>query len=133
MTDRPGDGGKGTDPIDTPFETVCDPTRRALCRYVLQVDADLVTHDELLEYLVERSPNAGAGDGNAVSTGSRDRHREAIEAELRHVHLPKLDDAGIVEYDPRSGAAYVDREELIVQLEHVRAAITDLLAAPDGG
>lgn len=140
MNHRPGDGGGGadSDSIEEPFETLQDPDRRALCRYLLRSDADLVTHEELLEYLLEGSSTAET-TGTAETPGgdrrrdrNRGRSRRITAAQLRHAHLPALDDAGLLEYDPETGVAYVDRGAIVDYLERAQAAIADLLAEREG-
>lgn len=64
---------------------------------------------DLLQYLID-SPDQTASIeacvGNLVKreaerTGERPSH-DHVEASLYHLHLPKMADAGILDYDPRS-------------------------------
>ncbi|WP_226480311.1 DUF7344 domain-containing protein [Natrinema amylolyticum] len=117
MNDR--DGTPPGESIDASFEVLSDPHRRSLCRYVMRTETEVVTNEELVEYVVERAPETAADDGD-----STDEH--CVATELRHVHLPKLDEAGLVEYDRRSGVVRVDRATVADRLERVRAIVRDL-------
>ncbi|RKD98158.1 DUF7344 domain-containing protein [Halopiger aswanensis] len=114
-------GDDGTVPIDNGFEALSDPYRRALCRYVLRTDADIVACEELVDYLADEA---------TVATGTTDRDRQTLESALHHRHLPALVDAGVVEYDRQSGAVYLDRDATAALLERVRATVTNLQNAP---
>lgn len=79
---------------DVPAEDLCAALSHEYRREVLQylVDgAPTVTLDELVGYL---EANA---DG-AAEEGSR-----RVALALHHAHLPKMADAGLVEYDPEEG------------------------------
>ncbi|ELY68128.1 hypothetical protein C489_09000 [Natrinema versiforme JCM 10478] len=82
----------------------------------MRTDGDRVAHEDLVDHVVTRAPEAD-------STGP---DRERVETELRHVHLPKLDDAGLVDYDRQSGVVHIDRETTVERLERVRAIVADL-------
>lgn len=71
-------------------------TRRRIASAMLDQDG-LVTVDDLTGLLADR-----------------DADRETVRLNLYHRHLPKLDDAGVVEYDWRSGDVVltVDEERL---------------------
>jgi len=76
--------GRGSNPqsLDDVFD-VLSANRRRHALYVLYRRADSTTVRELADAL---TPESG-GDV------------ERVTAELAHVHLPRLDDAGVVEYD----------------------------------
>jgi len=88
------------DPIDaadpTPIESllddrsITDERRRGVVRSIAERDDAAVSPTEIAADL-ESEWDA--------------RNRETIAAELHHVHLPKLDDAGVVEYDAEATAA----------------------------
>ena len=67
--------------------------RRAIIRYFNQKTADCTSVDDLVEYLASSDSKRGA-----TSVG----HSERITIGLLHNHLPRLADAGVLEYDQRS-------------------------------
>lgn len=123
MNDWHARGDEGSDSIDASFDALSDPRRRSLCRYVMRTETDVVTSEELTDYVVDRAPETAAADVE----------RQRVATELRHVHLPKLDEADVVEYDRRSETVHVDRETLTAHLERVRATVADLQDAQVGG
>ena len=67
--------------------------RRAIVTYFDQKTTDRASVDDLVEYIVSsdlkrKKPSA--------------KHRERIRIGLFHNHLPRLADAGVLEYDQRS-------------------------------
>lgn len=116
MSDPNAAGGDGSGSIDASFDALSDPCRRSLCRYAMRTETGPVTRDELTDYIADR----------ATETATTDLDRRAIAMELHHVHLPKLDETGMIEYDPQSGVAYVDRTTVAERLERIRATIADL-------
>ncbi|GAB3676952.1 DUF7344 domain-containing protein [Halopiger thermotolerans] len=105
-------------PIDRGFAALGDPYRRALCRYALRTNADIVTIEELVDYLADEATVA-------TETGE-DCDRQTLETDLHHRHLPALAEAGMVEYERRSGAVYLDRDTTAALLERVRATVANL-------
>ncbi|MBZ6494330.1 DUF7344 domain-containing protein [Natrinema longum] len=103
---------KEPDSIDQSFDVLRDPCRRSLCRYVMQTETAVITHEEVVD---------------RVSTSIETTlDRTAVATELRHIHLPKLDEAGLIEYDRESGAVHVDRATTEACLEQVRATVAEL-------
>lgn len=77
-----------TNRVETAFRLFADETRRyAVVRLSVTPDG-VASLSELADYVTSRSPT--------VET----RQQAAIR--LHHVVLPQLEDAGLVEYDPRS-------------------------------
>ena len=67
--------------------------RRAIVTYFDQKTTDRASFDDLVEYIVSSDSKRGA-----TST----EHRERVRIGLLHNHLPRLADAGVLEYDQRS-------------------------------
>ena len=78
-----------------------DPYRRHACRYLAAQD-DLVVTLEELTWAVADEECAATG---ASVAGTDDRR---IATTLHHVHLPKLDEAGVLEYDVDRGTVTAD-------------------------
>ncbi|MFB6196634.1 MAG: hypothetical protein ABEI80_10715 [Haloplanus sp.] len=94
------------DRLDVVFEVLSDARRRRIIR-ILRTD----------EY---RTPTVTALAEALASRESRDASADRLVGSLRHVHLPKLDAADVVEYAPdRSHVRYDDAplvERLLDQL-----------------
>jgi DNA-binding transcriptional ArsR family regulator len=75
--------------LDELFEVLADGHRRHALAYLADTDDGVAAFSELIEHVADDS----AG-------GSTDKERVAVG--LHHSHLPKLADASLVEYDPRS-------------------------------
>lgn len=82
----------------------------------MRTEADIVTDGTLADYIADRAPDAA----------HRDLDRRDVATELRHVHLPKLADTGLIEFDRRSGGVRIDRSAVAEHLEVVRATVVDL-------
>ena len=96
-----------TPPIDDVFELLSNHCRRRVCLFLRRAGVEVATLQDLVDAL---APNAG------------DEERERLAINLHHRHLPKLDDAGIVDYDPRSNTArYWGQPTVEKWAEHVEA------------
>lgn len=113
--------GDSVKSIATSLDLLSHPHRRAIVRYLVQMQPEAVTHDDLLEYFADRTANSARADVDQVR----------IATTLRHVHLPKLDDADVVEYDSNAETAHVDHAALMERLEQVRLTVTDLQDSGD--
>ncbi len=96
---------------------LADGNRRRVLSYLSDAPADDVTFDELCERL---SDSAGRGAG-ITTQGGRDR----LALRLHHEHLPKLADAGLVEYDPRRGRVSYSEHPAVESLLHDLATLVD--------
>ena len=117
--DRDDGGGRS---IGDLFETVSDRRARYVLAHLESLSVDVVDLDEIAEHVAEREratePEAetdsshdvdAAGDAVDANDESRDgngtdheQHRQRVAVALHHNHLPKLDDATVLDYDPRS-------------------------------
>jgi hypothetical protein len=77
---------------DELLRLVSDRRRRAVLNHLRENGDGAVTVDELVDGI----PADGFGSADERTARAR------VELQLRHVHLPKLDAAGIVEYDAGS-------------------------------
>jgi hypothetical protein len=86
-----GDRGKNDQvPIDNSFDLLGEPLRRYIIDYCASATERVFEFDALVDYLDRKQPAHG-------------KDREDIAIELHHQHLPKLADADVIEFDPRSG------------------------------
>lgn len=76
---------------DQAFDLLGDATRRRAVVALCDMDKAMAL-DDLATAVVERAPEGASQD---IS----EERRKRAAASLHHCHLPKLDDAGVVEYD----------------------------------
>ena len=108
----PGDGGDGrnvgagnsttttrypvvTDSLDTVFGLLENAHRRYLLYYLFTMERDLAEFDVMMNAI--RRYEVGNTDSDDPATP------EQIRAELHHVHLPRLANADVIDYDRRQG------------------------------
>lgn len=106
-------------PIHLPLDTVCrllsNRRRRTVIAAVAALDA---SEETAIGELAERIAAAENGiDLDRVSAGQR----KSAYVSLLQCHLPKLDDAGVIDWDRRSGA--VARGNSIAELAALIGAI----------
>ena len=89
-TDRPA--GSVTLSLDATLELLANHDRRAIISYLRDTPDATATTEDLTDYLVER---------RAARTGERPA-RSHVHSTLHHIHVPKLVDAGVVDYDART-------------------------------
>jgi DNA-binding transcriptional ArsR family regulator len=92
------------DSTDDTLRLLADERRRTALRFLIEGDGP-TTVDEVAERVA-----ADAGD---------DRPVERVRVDLHHTHLPKMDEAGVVDYDARRGTVRYRQ----------RAAVEELLDA----
>lgn len=115
MIDKRTSDDIGSSPTTAAFEVLRDPSRRFLIRYLLRTESSIVEHETLVEGLIDRF------DG--------DVDRQTIVTALRHVHLPKMADAGVIEYDSGDDIVRIDRSTVGKCLERVQVAVEELETA----
>lgn len=95
---RPSDA---REPAALAFETdgrvLADPRRWCVVEYLLEADERVVERSELAAAVSRAEPD---DEGSDRRCGSPVR---AVEIDLHHNQLPRLDEAGVVAYDERSG------------------------------
>lgn len=112
--DADADAGSGR-PVGDLLETVSDRRARYVLAHLESVSVDVVDLEDVAEYVAEREraaereseseSGAGVGDatsGDAESGTDAGRHCHRVAVALHHNHLPKLDAAAVLDYDPRS-------------------------------
>lgn len=105
----------GTTPIDEVCAALSAPRRRYVVRFLLEQDA-AVQIEAVADVILERESDAC---------------RDAVTVSLSHHHLPRLADAGLVEYDASRGEVAFDSRPRTTSL--VRSLVTACDAAEDGG
>ncbi|WP_255170613.1 helix-turn-helix domain-containing protein [Natrononativus amylolyticus] len=84
------------DPLPTTaFDVLAHPVRRRLVRHLHDYEERSIAVDDLATALAGRVSNGAAATRTPSSA-------ERLEIELHHLHLPKMADAGVIEYDRAS-------------------------------
>lgn len=107
---------RGTASLDVLFDSLASQARRSLLDTLWADDTESAT----LESLAIRQA-AGPGQSPAEVTDAR---HERARASLHHVHLPKLDTAGLIEYDTDRGT--------VTPLDHPARRDSGVRAAIEG-
>ncbi|PSQ27422.1 hypothetical protein BRD06_05025 [Halobacteriales archaeon QS_9_67_15] len=93
--DRQADRVPGTDSpvsINELFDLLSQPGNRYTLAYLVRADG-AVPYDDLVEYVVDKG-----GIPEGLST---EEFRDRVATRLVHSNLPKLDESGLVDYDPQ--------------------------------
>ncbi|UPV76452.1 hypothetical protein M0R89_20025 (plasmid) [Halorussus limi] len=82
-----------SDSVDRSMSLLASKERREVIGYFDRNDVESATIEVLTDHL----------EGTKVETDGGTPSTRAAKAKLHHVHLPKLEAHGVVEYDARSG------------------------------
>ena len=99
--------------LDTVFEILSNARRRYLLYYLFTMEGEVAEFDAAVNAVYKYG---------AAETGTDDHPtREDVKIELHHTHLPRLTDAGVIDYDRRQGTIRLtDSPTLEEWLEHAR-------------
>ncbi|WP_458207527.1 DUF7344 domain-containing protein [Haladaptatus sp. NG-SE-30] len=81
-------GGIDETALDTVFELLTSPHRRAVLHYLRDTTDELVSFEDVVDHV--------------ITYDSRFRDEEEVVALLHHVVIPKLEAAKLIEYDGES-------------------------------
>ena len=98
--------------LETAVVVLSHPWRRFFARYVSRHRSDTVLVDEFATALTDH-----------VADTLDLAH---VRTKLRHVHLPKLADTGLIEYDVVTERIHPNRERLDVALESLRRTVDEI-------
>lgn len=102
--------------IDATLELLADRERRAVLGYLMDDPRGTATVSELADHLAEMRAEEAGDEADPEEAG------DEATTTLHHVHLPKLADAGVVEYDDRSGEVrYWGEDRLEAWYDHVES------------
>lgn len=97
--------------LDAMLDLLANSHRRYLLEYLRELPDRTGSFEEASKHVIRRE---------AARTGEQPNH-DSVQSMLQHVHLPKLADAGIVEYDVRSQAIrYQPNERLEALFDRIR-------------
>lgn len=97
------------DRLDRVLALLANRQRREILDRLVESDSEVTTVEELSRYLTRVVTDGGEAESPST---------EGARAKLHHVHLPKLEECDLVEYDARSGKVRYrpdERVETIVQ------------------
>ena len=93
------------------FDVLSNPYRRYVLSYLQGVDDHVVELSELVEWVLTQE-----ADG-------RTEQRDSVSIALHHVHLPKLAEYGLIEYDARSNTirypSSLERNQMLALAEQI--------------
>lgn len=101
-TPSPGDFDSPTGDgrsLDALFTALANRRARIVLAHLESVDVDVITLDDLVNHVAEREAETEAATAEDALS---DEHRDEVAIELHHNRLPKLDQATVIDYDPRS-------------------------------
>ncbi len=112
-----GDGTQAVDPDAGPTVTetldlLRHEYRRRILGACLEAERPAVELDEIIEAISE-------------ADSGREPAEAEIASELRHQHLPKLAEYGVIEYDERSRAVRYHRSEVVEALYQTISAYSE--------
>lgn len=89
---------------ETVLTLTADFRRRKVLRHLMEIGEEAIPFDELV---------AGMKDDVSPPTRATGDAEERLRIDLRHMHLPKLAAAGLIDYDERNGTLqYHSREDI---------------------
>jgi uncharacterized protein YydD (DUF2326 family) len=96
------DAGSGSSRVEQPtspdtiLSVVANEHRRAILNALDNASEKTLAYDALVDRVAERVRDED-------SKQDSDEHRERVRIELHHAHLPKLEEARIIDYEPGTG------------------------------
>lgn len=102
-----------TDSLSTIFSLLCDSRRRYLLYYLFTLDGTVVEFEAAVNAVYKyEAAEREAGDHSS---------REDVRITLHHDHLPRLANAGVLEYDRRQGTIRFTEPSVLEEwAEHAR-------------
>lgn len=102
--------------VDAILSLLADHQRRDLLRHLIESPEQTATLEECVQHILQREEER---------TGQCPGH-EQVETALHHIHLPKLEQTNILEYDSRSQVLrYRGHERLEAWLDRIEAGESD--------
>lgn len=97
---------------DRIFDVLSVARRRYLIYYLFTLDTEIVEFEAAVNAVYKYE---------AAGTGSDDTPRKNVRINLHHTHVPRLEEAGILDYDRRQGTIRFRGDPVLEEwVEHVR-------------
>lgn len=90
-------------PSNDLLEALAHARRRSVCEVLATADREFLPLEELSERVASRRHDGADGPAEP----------RAVRIELHHVHLPKLDEAGLLEYDHETNTVYYESDPVV--------------------
>lgn len=108
-----------TPSLDLVFELLSNSRRRYVLYHLNERPDGVATLETLAENVRALERTIGGDDADGEGDEGSAARQSGVRTELRHVHLPKLEDAGVLEHDRRSDTVrYWGQPSLEEWLEH---------------
>lgn len=102
------------------LQLIADPRRRTILRHLRDTGGIAVSVDELSNALAAKRTDLSPKDVTSTTSLRQSADDAGAKAELHHDHLPRLADAGVIEYDQHDGVVrYHPHERLETLLQFV--------------
>lgn len=93
--------------LDDTLQILSEEHRRQIMYIMEEKENEVFDYEDLAEEMIDQGH-------------LRDEERERFQTQMSHAHLPKMEESGLVEYDPQSGTVhYVQDEDVEKLLEFV--------------
>ena len=102
-----------TSGVNGAMELLSDKSRRIVLKYLRDQPDHGASFEELVAHLSRR----------AALVEERDQRSARFKIALHHLHLPKLDNHGVLDYDGRSGAVRYHPNERVERLLDAAAGV----------
>ncbi len=113
----PCDRGLTAPMVDDVFALLADWRRRTVCRYFVTTGSNSAHVDTLAA--------AVAGRAAREDVDSTETSEAAVRTALVEEHLPRLDEAGVLDFDERSGSVHYWGQPTVEKWAEHAAAVTD--------
>lgn len=87
--EEPNKGRERNDSLSRALSVLENKQRRDVLAAIMEANTRTMTIDDLVDTMIKR--------------GTQETIKEETEVQLHHIHLPKLAEEGLIEFDPRSG------------------------------
>lgn len=94
--------------LDETFKVLSNPYRREMLNTLFENDDESMTYDQIIR--------------NLQDVGTIKKDRKPLYMQLRHTHLPKMEEAGIIQYNE-------DLETVQLEENRMKERINDILSA----
>ncbi|WP_224448276.1 DUF7344 domain-containing protein [Haloprofundus salilacus] len=99
---------------ETALRVVADPCRRSILSQLIDTEETMVTINALVDHISPENPPP-----KTTAT-----HADSLLIDVQHIHLPKLEDVNLIEYNPHTKMIRYNSNE---RVERVLRFVTEEL------